>query len=427
VGGDVSGLAKVDYFTDRSLIDDPYPYFEHIRAQGPVVVDSQRGVVMVTGVDEVVSVYRDTDHFSNANAVGGPFPPLPVVFEGDDIGEVLEEHRRHFPMWQYLITFDGDRHTAYRGLMLRLFTPKRMKANEQFMWQLADQQLDAILDAGDCEFIGEYGQPFALLVIADLLGVPEEDRESFRAELHALKPGAVGNTKRETGRYDPLAFLEATFRRYVEERRRSPRRDVLSELATATFADGSTPDAYDVVRIATFLFAAGQETSARLLGSAFRIIAERPDLQEFLRDRPERVPDFVEEVLRIESPTKADFRIAQRTTTVAGVRIPAGKVVVLFLGAANRDPRRFDDPSSFDMDRPNLREHVAFGRGVHSCPGGPLARAEAAVSIRRILDRTSEVRISEDGHGPVGARRYEYEPTYILRGLHELHLELRSA
>ena len=283
-------LAEVDFFTDPTLINDPYPYFEYVREQGAVVVDSQRDVVMVTGIDEAVEVYRDTDAFSNANCVGGPFPPLPVAVEGDDITDVIEQHRRHFPMWEYMITFDGARHAAYRGLMLRLLTPKRMKENEEYMWRLADRQLDGLLRAGESEFIGEYAQPFALLVIADLLGVPEEDREAFEGELHSLKPGFVKETKRQTGRHNPLAFLEETFTRYVEDRRSSPRPDVLTQLATATFADGSTPDAVDIVRIATFLFAAGQETSARLLGSALRIIAERPDLQELLPRAPRADP-----------------------------------------------------------------------------------------------------------------------------------------
>jgi cytochrome P450 len=419
----VRNLAEVDYFTDLSLIPDPYPYFEWLREQGPVVFDAHRGVVMVTGLDEAVEVWRDTDNFSSANCVGGPFPGLPVALEGDDIDGVIEAHRRHFPMWEYLITFDGAKHLAHRALMMRLLTPKRMKENEEYMWRLADRQMDEILAFERCEFIGDYAQPFALLVIADLLGVPDGDREAFKGQLRSLKAGAVANTRKESGRYNPLAFLEETFTRYVEDRRQAPRRDLLTRLAAATFPDGSTPDVAAVVRTATFLFAAGQETSAKLLGTELQILVDRPDLQALLREHPGRIPDFTEETLRLEPPTKADFRIARRTTTLAGVRIPAGKVVVILIAAANRDPRRFDDPASFDLDRPNLRDHVAFARGVHSCPGNSLARAEANVSLTRILERTSDIRCSEAVHGPRGDRRYDYDPTYIMRGLRELHLE----
>jgi cytochrome P450 len=223
--------------------------------------------------------------------------------------------------------------------------------------------------------------------------------------------------------HKPLEYLYERFTAYIEDRRREPRGDVLTELATATFPDGSTPEVIDVVRVAANLFAAGQETTVRLLGTALQLIGERPDLQQLLRDDRTRIPGFVEETLRFESPVKGDFRLARVPTTVGGVDIAAGTTVMVLNGAANRDPRRFESPSEFDPDRPNARQHLSFGFGVHTCPGAPLARAEAAVSIERLLDRMSDIRVSEAEHGPPGARRYEYMPTYILRGLQHLHLE----
>ncbi len=178
-----------------------------------------------------------------------------------------------------------------------------------------------------------------------------------------------------------------------------------------------------VVRTATFLFAAGQETTARLLASGLRHLAENPELQDELRDNRERIPDFIEETLRVESPVKADFRMARRTTTVGGVEIAAGTPVMLLNGAANRDPARFECPDEFRLDRTNGREHIAFGRGPHACPGGPLARAEGRISLERILDRTRDIRLDEAHHGPAGDRRFDYEPTWVLRGLTGLHLE----
>ena len=226
--------------------------------------------------------------------------------------------------------------------------------------------------------------------------------------------------------HNPLEYLYQRFTEYVEDRRRRPRGDVLTGLATATFPDGSTPDVLDVVRVATNLFAAGQETTVRLLGAALHLIGERPDLQQLLRDERDRIPNFVEETLRFESPVKGDFRLSRVPTTVGGVEIPAGTTLMVLNGAANRDPRHFDDPAEFDVDRTNARQHLAFGHGAHTCPGAPLARAEARVSIERLLDRMADITISETEHGPAGARRYEYLPTYILRGLRALHLEFTS-
>ena len=131
----------------------------------------------------------------------------------------------------------------------------------------------------------------------------------------------------------------------------------------------------------------------------------------------------MEECLRFESPVKGDFRLARTATTVGGVDVPAGTTVMVLNGAAGRDPRRFDDPDEFRMDRPNAKEHLAFGRGPHACPGGPLARAETRISIERLLARMGDIRISESAHGPAGDRHYDYVPTYILRGLTRLHLE----
>ena len=198
---------------------------------------------------------------------------------------------------------------------------------------------------------------------------------------------------------------------------------MLTRLALATYPDGSTPDVTAVVRTATFLFAAGQETTARLLAVGLKYLCEYPELQDELRARPERIPDFIEETLRIESPVKADFRLARRGSTVGGADIAPGTPVMLLNGAANRDPRRFDCPAEFRLDRPNAKDHIAFGRGAHSCPGSPLARVEGRVTIERILDRMRDIRLSEPHHGPPGDRRFEYEPTWVLRGLHGLHIE----
>jgi cytochrome P450 len=309
---------------------------------------------------------------------------------------------------------------------MRLITPKRLTENEASMWQLADQMLDPFLARGGGEFIGEVAGPFALLVIADLLGVPEEDQADFVEALGSRRGGGVGSTE-QTLTHSPLEYLYKRFTAYIGDRRREPREDVLTGLATATFPDGSVPEVIDVVRVATNLFSAGRETSVRLLSSALKVLAEQPDLQQLLRSERDRIPNFVEETLRMESPVKGDFRLSRVPTTVGGVDIPAGTTVMILNGAANRDPRQFDKPATFDVGRPNARRHIAFGRGIHSCPGAPLARAEARVCIERLLDRTTNIRINEDKHGPADARHYSYVPTFILRGLTELNVEFTVA
>ncbi len=425
----MTDFKAIDFFRDDELLVDPYPYFEAIRAEGPAWREPHHEVVMVTGYDEAMAIYSDTETWSSCTAVTGPFPGFPVPLEGDDVSALIEEHRDELPMSDQLPTLDPPKHTDHRSLLLRLITPKRLKSNEEFMWRLADRQMNTFLDRGECEFIGEYASPFAMLVIADLLGVPEEDHERFeQALLHGTADhGAVGSIGGDSMALSPLEYLYQQFTAYVEDRRLSPGEDVLTGLATATFPDGSTPDVIDVVRVAANLFAAGQETTVRLLSSALHLIAEDPELQQVLRTERDRIPNFIEETLRMESPVKGDFRLARVPTKVGDMDVPAGTTVMLVNAAANRDPRRFDDPATFDITRENARHHMAFGRGVHTCPGAPLARTEARVSLERLLDRTADIRIAESHHGPRGARRFHYVPTFILRGLTRLYLEFTPA
>lgn len=419
----------MDFFRDDALVADPYPYFDALRRKCPVAREPHHDVVMVTGYDEAVEVYNDVERFSACVSVSGPFPGLGVPLEGDDVSELIEEHRDQLPMSDQLPTMDPPTHTDHRALLMRLITPKRLKENEEFMWRLADSQLDAFLSRGAGEFIGEFAGPFTMLVIADLLGVPEEDRAEFAGALRqqAHSEGGIGSTGEDTLARNPLEYLYQKFTAYIDDRRREPRDDVLTGLAAATFPDGSTPEVIDVVRVAANLFAAGQETTVRLLSAALKLIAEDPGLQRQLRKERDRIPAFIEETLRTESPVKGDFRLSRVPTTVGGVDIPAGTTVMVLNSAANRDPRIFEEPAKFDPERANARRHLAFGRGIHTCPGAPLARAEAQVAIERLLDRTTDIRISEREHGPVGARRYSYVPTFILRGLTALHLEYTLA
>ncbi len=413
---------SVDFFTDESLVPDPYPFFDHLRSKCPVTPTSQFAVLAVTGHEEAMAVYKDPA-FSSCISVAGPFSGLPFGPGGDDVSELIEQHRANVPMAEHITTQDPPLHTRTRGLMNKLITPKRLKENEDFMWRLADHQLDTFIDRGECEFLDDYAKPFSLLVIADLLGVPAADHDEFRAVFATEQVGALGEETPTA--HNPLQWLNDKFYAYIEDRRREPRGDVLTELAEAKYEDGSTPDIVDVMNLSTFLFAAGTETTTKLVSSAMRIIAENPEYETYLREDRSRIPSFLEETLRMESPVKAHFRMARTSTTVGGVEVPAGTTVMLLPGACNRDARKFEEPDTFNAGRRNVREHIAFIRGVHSCPGAPLARTEGRISLERILDRMTDFRVSEKHHGPADARRYSYEPTFIMRGLAELHLEFK--
>jgi cytochrome P450 family 150 subfamily A5 len=426
----VNDFTELDFFRGSELIADPYPYYESLRQQCPVTREKHHDVTMVTGWEEACAVLNDAETWSSCTSVTGPFPGFPVSLEGlggSDITELIEQHRDELPFSDQLPTLDPPTHTNHRSLLMRLITPKRLKENEDAMWVLADEALDGFLAPGHGEFIKGFASPFTLLVIADLLGVPLEDRDKFVIGIREQSGGGVGGTGKESLAHSPLEFLYGLFSDYVQDRRAEPRDDVLTGLATANYPDGSTPEVGDVARVAANVFSAGQETTVRLLGASLQTLGERPDIQAQLRKDRSLLPNFIEESLRHESPVKGDFRLNRRPVNVGGVDLPAGTTVMVVQAAANRDPRRFDDPANFDPARKNARQHISFGRGIHSCPGAPLARAETRVALERLLDRTSDIQISEKHHGPANDRRYQYVPTYILRGLTELHLEFTPA
>ncbi len=422
-----------DFFRSDRFVNDPYAYFDYLRAQSPVVREPHQGIVMVTGYAEALDIYNDPEHFSSCMSTSGPFAGCPIPLEGrenEDISALIEEYRDQTAFYDQLPTMDPPTHTAHRALLMSLITPKRLRENEEFMWKLADSQIDTFLARGECEFMNDFAQPYAVLVVADLLGVPAEDRIEFRRHLIRVEQesggAVVGGTDGEVT-HGPLEWLYGKFSAYVEDRRRDPKDDVLTGLAKALFPGGGVPEPIDVARIAANVFAAGQETTVRLLSYAFQIVGDRPDIQKRLREDRSLIPNFVEECLRIEGPVKGDFRLAKKPTTVGGVAVPAGTFLYIANAAANRDSRKFENPGEFQLDRKNARMHVAFGAGRHACPGAPLARAETVVALNRMFDRTSDIRVSEKVHGPRDARRYSYLPTFILRGLTHINLEFDVA
>lgn len=423
----MTALENRDYFTDHLILKDPYQYFETLRARGPVYRHPDSGIVFVTGFDESLEILRNPADFSSAIAPQGAALPLPFEPEGADITAQIEAHRAQFIGGDLLVAYDDQQHDFSRSVISRLFTPMRLKGMEAYITEVADRMVREVVAKGGCDLISEIATPFVTLIIADLLGVPDADRQVFMDAI-AAGPGAGSlNPEDAVDQNNPLVLMGTYFYQYVTYRRENPRDDMLSELSNATYPDGSTPDALEIVRLATFLFAAGQDTSAKLLGNTVRHIVEEPGLQRKLRDDPSLIPRLLEEVLRLEGSTKATFRLARRDTRIGDMEIPAGTKVFVGLAAANRDPRRWESPQELRLDRERAREHLGFGRGMHVCAGAPLARVEVRIILERLLAHTSDIDLSEERHGPRGKRNLEYEPSFIIRGLEALHLTLKPA
>ncbi|HEX3711851.1 MAG TPA: cytochrome P450 [Trebonia sp.] len=429
---------SIDY-TDPSRASDPYQMLDYLAAHQPVYREPRHGVVMVTGHEEAITVLRQPDVFSSATLIVGPDPwsLLPERPDSDDITDFINTHREYLPQNDQIVTADPPNHTAQRALLMGLITPKRLKENEEFIWRLTDRQLDAILPLGTAEINADYAQPYTLLVIADLLGVPEEDHAMLLARRGIRQvPGAMGaempggadhlagpDDRARSGGHNSLEIFYDYFSEKIAERREQPLNDVLTGMARALFPDGSVPEPIEVARIASNLFAAGQETTVRLIATALQRIGEDRELQAQLRANRDLVPRFIEEVLRTEGPILGEYRLAIKTTELGGVHIPAGTQIFLSNGGANRDPRQFECPAEFRATRENVRRHIAFGHGIHTCPGAPLARSEARITVERLLDRTTDIRINEAAHGPAGHRHYDYLQTHMFHGIATLQLD----
>ncbi len=415
-------MENKDYFSDYEVLRDPYQYFDEVRSISPVYQLKTRDMLLVTGFKECVEVLLNHEDFSSVNCVV-PTQPLPFVPEGDDISGQIEAHRHEFQRSDILVSADGARHAAFRSLMTVLFTPSRLRANEAYMSGLAETMVREAVARGGCEIVKDIAVPYVTLVIADLLGIPAEDREKFREMIDTGPPIVGSMVSRSARQIEPWQFMRPFFEGYIADRRANPRNDVLTEFANARYPDGSLPDTEDVINNAQFLFGAGQDTSAKLLGNSLRYVALDPELQRSLREDRGLIPALLEEVLRLEGSTKSTFRLAKRNTRIGDVDVPAGKAVIVSLAAANRDPARWDDPNAFRLKRERIKEHLAFGRGAHTCIGNPLARTEIRVILNHLLDQTSDIVLSDEHHGPPGSRTFTYEPTYIIRGLENLHLK----
>jgi len=419
--------ADPDFYTDPSVIQDPKAYFDRMRSRCPIAREPYHGSMIVTGYDEVMDVLnRRDDSFSSAMNVLGPVQGLPFEVRGSDIRAELDAHRHEMAWSDHLTCMDGETHAMNRQLLTDLLNYRRLKANEEYIYALVDRLLDELLPKGGCNAASQFAHAAATYAISDLLGVPQDERWEL-VELLGVPPSQLDGEATHRVGSDPLVFLKERFDRYLQDRMAKPRADLLTELLQSKYRDGTSPGFERCSHLARFLFGAGQDTTSRLIAHAIRILGEDPELQDRLRANPALLPEYVEEVIRRESPVKVSYRLAVKDTSVAGMDFPAGTAFTLGLMAASNDPAHFPEPEKIDLDRANKRDHLGFSKGAHGCLGAPLARMEARVALERLLARTRGFRISETHHGPPGKRRYSYEPTYTFYNLSELHIEYDAA
>jgi cytochrome P450 len=392
----------------------PFATDAWLRAESPVHHVAEENVWLVTRYDDVQEALRHPERFSNR------------------FGRVIRSRDRLTPDalrilgegWEpvdTLFTTDPPEHRRFRGLVNKAFTARRVSRMGGYIRQVTDDLLvDLVAHGGPVDLVDRFAIPLPLTVIADQLGVPRQDLSLFKrwsqavvAELSRL---ATPEEQIESARN----YLE--FQRYfherIEERRAEPRDDILSDLVHAGADEGERPlDDRELLMTLTQLLVAGNETTTNGIASAVWRLTSEPGLQDRLRVQPDRIPDLVEETLRLEAPIQAMWRIAAQDVELGGVTIPAGAVVMLRYTSGNRDGGHYECPEDFDLDRANPRDHLAFGGGIHFCVGAALARSEMTIALEALIERTSEVRLVPD-------QKLEYPAHQLIRGLQRLEVEL---
>lgn len=416
-----------NFYSDASVIGNPRAYFDALRAHCPVQREPYFGTIMVTGYAEALEVLNNKDGlYSNASSIMGPIPGLPFEPAAHDITAQLDAHRDAMPWASHIVCFDGKKHAEYRALMGGLLTYKRIKQNEDYLKLLTDRLISGFIGQGACNAVPEYAHATTVYAISDLMGIPMQDRAALLEMIGAPPSQIEGDAVHKVGP-DPLVFLKEQFDSYLRDRQINPTEDLMTELVQARLKDGTTPDFDIICGLARFLFAAGQDTTSRLIAMAILVLADKPEVQARLRREPERIADFIEETLRFDAPVKVSYRLALKDTQLGQLSVPAGTIVAVCLTAASNDPAHFENPGAFDIDRPHLRDHMGFSRGPHACLGAPLGRLESRIAIETLLARTSDIRLSDAHHGPAGARKFNFEPTYSFRSLSDLYIEFDPA
>ena len=382
------------------MAQDPYPFYATLRSRDPVHRSRLLDAWMFTRHADIDAILRDHRHFGNDPRQGTLSPRRRAMLPPPD----------EFTM----LFLDPPDHTRLRALVNKAFTPKAVNALEPQIRGIMAALLGDIEDPGGFDLMQAVAQPLPIIVIAEMLGVPPEDRPQFKiwSEQRArlLEP-TIGRRERDAGAAASRAF-DAYFRTIIEARRAEPRDDILSALVQAE-DEGERLTERETLNMLRLLLIAGNETTTNLIGNGILALLRNPDQLERLRDDPGLIPSAVEELLRFDSPVQTDFRRVLADCELNGFPVRKRDNIVVLLGAANRDPDVFDDPDRLDVGRGD-RAHLSFGRGIHHCLGAPLARLEGRIALEMLLERFSRIGLL--------AERPRFRKTLVLRGLESLPL-----
>jgi cytochrome P450 family 144 len=392
-------------FFSAAALQDPYPLYDRMRAEAAVHRIGDSVFYAVCGWDAVLeAVERVEDFSSNLTATmvfrdDGTVTPFDMIPAGDPA--------------HALATADDPAHAMHRKILLPHLSAKRVQIIEEFAAQTADRLWEENLHDGQIEWMSAMANRLPMMVVARLLGLPDDDVDKLIRLSYAATTLLDGIVTPEQLQAAGMAAFELSgyVLDHFENASASDEHGLIADMA-ARYESGELEQTPAMGMMIT-LFSAAGESTASLLGSAAWILTDRPEIQQQLRENPELLGAFIEEALRFESPFRGHYRHTWRDTTLAGVELPADSHLLLMWGAANRDPAHFEAPNEFRLDRGSAKDHVTFGKGAHFCVGAALARLEARIVLGMLLERTSWIEAADVG---------EWLPSILVRRRERLQL-----
>ena len=409
---------------EQDAIGCPYPIFSALRDESPIHFSDKLGTWVCTKYEDIMEILHDTDRFSSLMPTGprdgrsGFATAMEELAADPSMAEYFQTFLANAANAAVLLNADPPEHRRQRKAVNRAFRPTRLRGMEPMIEEVTAKLLDEIIDKGESEFVAEFAVGLPMTIIAVALGVETDNLATFKKWSDDLVM-PVGNpdptTEKVRDYLISLSEFNEFFGNLLQLRREEAQEDIISDVANAEVNDEMLNEAEMLSMLQQFLVA-GNETTTKLLTNLMHHLAVEDGLEERLRDDASLIDNFIEEGLRFEAPVGGLFRMAKQDTTVGETELREGDHIWLIFAAANRDPEMFSQPDTFSVDRENARDHLAFGHGEHFCIGAMHARLEARIAVEQILERMKNIRLIE------GRNNFEYEDTFVLRGLKELHI-----
>ncbi len=407
-------MSSARSLSDPEIMQDPFPFYQWALANAPVLEMPGTAIKVVMSYAMCSEAAGRVEEFSNAfsTTLSG------AMAEDTEVAGILAEG---WPQMDTLLTADPPVHTRYRKLVNLAFSMPRVNALEAGIRDKVNGLIDGFIDKGECEFVNEYSVPLPVKVICEQLGFDLSWHSNVKrwSDAFADRLGHMISREREIECAHEIVEYQKALKVKIDERRENPTDDLLSDVVNARI-DGERPlNDTEIMSIAQQLMVAGNETTTHAIAGGIVHLAQNPDQTAKLRADPKLIPNAIEEILRLDTPTAGMWRVVTRDCELGGHQFKGGSMVLLRYAAANRDPAQFPDPDKFDVERKNARTHMAFGKGTHMCVGNMLSRKEMTVSFEALLDRLDDIRLAE-------GTKLEVSPNLLLRGYKAVPITFRK-